>query len=289
MKDRAWAHESRFMRKRIGECMRAYFAHILIAFFIMKAALIAFSSLAAILTGALLFPLFIIVIGFNGIFNYGFYAILTRIYRGERVILGHLFSGFKIWFQTASASIIIALSVFGISLILTLPVSLIIIQNPAALSGTGIDEQMRIRLTAMIMAGVALSYLITQLRFGLVYFCLFDKNWGSVSQALQRSSQLLRHKRLRYLCFSIHTGGIWLILALIAGALNIYSILKGDLPSVLTIPVSALASIAGSLALIRMIFGSAAFYDLCKNGSAAKSSGSLQKEPPALPPAEEDH
>ncbi len=288
------------LRYNMGKVVFALLLVLLLSSFIVPAVLAVVVLPGSIVLGVV--GLFFAVALFF-VLMYGFVVLLLKLYRKEPAVLGHVFAGFwnfKRVFPAAAvfsvALVIIAFVVAGCGLTLYFQ----FVDVP-----TGSLEIMLTSVMPVIpilTAVFALLFLLGIVLQGIfIFFTINDYPEYSFRVAVAKAFALRRGKTFRLLGFLLRTGGIWLIAAVISfvivsvGSVVITPRLVASMQDTAAVLLAlmqicnAVQFVGTYMTLIRMITGTAAFYNALQNSPETDQPQLSAAEPhqSMLPPPDE--
>lgn len=283
--------------RNVRQCFRTQMGKICASLFVMIVCLSAVSSviLSPLVFGSgsgamLVLPVLIAEICLSGIFLYGLFFLFSRLYRGERAILGNVFAGFRVWPQAAGATLMMYVTMFAWLCVFSVPVSLAIMRWPSlfVIQTENGEPALNMDLALLVSAGlVAASYVCMSLRYAFVYLYMQAHAEVSVFASLRKAAELLRGFRLKLLLFCLRCCGMWFALAAVcAAAAAFLSDASGAANTVLRYAASSCMSVSAYLGAANIVLAVTGFYDW-RTGTLSSEPPAAEQPAPLLPPAPE--
>ena len=234
------------------------------AFFIFIAPFNINSSIQ--LTFQTVAPLFIslllsLVISY--LLQYGCLILADLLYTGRYAVIGHLFTGFRDFKRGVQTALFF---------MLTYICALFSASALGWAASTFFPGSFRLNvLLAVTIICVFLTLAVLYLRWGFVWFFLYDAPSLSVRRSLGKSALVTKKKRIAFVLFCVQSGGLYLLCA----ALVLIFLLAQSLFDFLTVPlffdafIRMLYMLCLYMTLIRLRIAFAAVYEAERQKDAA--------------------
>lgn len=194
----------------------------------------------------------------NNILLYGFFVMVLLMYKKERAVLGHLFSGFRDFSRALKTAL------FFVALYM-----LIIFAAGALLYVTAADfftRHTELLFAALLILSLCVLAFI-YLQFAFTWFFLYEDSKLSVGQALRKSSALMKKKRFDFFLLCVQSGGLYLLFALLSFIFPAIMGQRGGAVSAFALSlVRVLSTLSLYISLIRISIAFAAAYEAVKPG-----------------------
>lgn len=216
---------------------------------------------------AAFFLLFAVAI-LNNILLYGFFIMVHLMYKKERAVLGHLFTGFRDFLRAFKT----ALFLITIHLFVSVTASLGLFFADFFTTAF-FTKHIDICFTAVVSLSLCvLAFLY--LHFAFVWFLLYENPKLKVMQALRKSSALMKKKRFTFFLLCVQSGGFYLAFALVSLIVPPLLGQKIGTFSAFTLSfIRVLSTLFLYISLIRIGIAFAAAYEAVKSEQNAESSG----------------
>lgn len=224
--------------------------------FITPLAIFALANMNIVSSLALLVST-IVLYAIEYVLLYGFFILVIRLYREQHSVFGHLLTGFRDFKRACLVGLFFTSIITGVIFIIALLPSFMI--TTTLLSGGDVTEyQNNMFFIAGILLLVLLLSLVTlHLRYGFVWFLLYEQPDLKVRAALKQSTLLTKGNRLNFVLFCIKSAGGFLLAFVLT--LTASTFLP---PSMLVNTVNFLCLYA---TLIRICIAFAAWYTSCSD------------------------
>ena len=187
--------------------------------------------------------------------QYGCFVLADLLYTGRYAVIGHLFTGFRDFKRGVRTALFFMLTyIFALF-------------SASALgwaASTFFPGSFRLNmLLAVTIICVFLTLVVLYLRWGFVWFFLYDDPSLPVRQALHKSALVTKKKRIAFVLFCLQSGGLYLLCAalvlifLLAQSLFDFSAISSPLDAFLRM----LYMLCLYMALIRLRIAFAAVYE----------------------------
>mgnify|MGYP000938210672 CR=1 FL=1 len=195
--------------------------------------------------------------------QYGCFVLADLLYTGRYAVIGHLFTGFRDFKRGVRTALFFMLTyIFALF-------------SASALgwaASTFFPGSFRLNvLLAVTIICVFLTLAVLYLRWGFVWFFLYDDPSLPVRQALHKSALVTKKKRIAFVLFCLQSGGLYLLCA----ALVLIFLLAQSLFDLLTLPlffdafIRMLYMLCLYMTLIRLRIAFAAVYEAEREKDAA--------------------
>ena len=195
--------------------------------------------------------------------QYGCLVLADLLYTGRYAVIGHLFTGFRDFKRGVRTALFFMLTyIFALF-------------SASALgwaASTFFPGSFRLNmLLAVTIVCVFLTLAVLYLRWGFVWFFLYDDPSLPVRQALHKSALVTKKKRIAFVLFCLQSGGLYLLCAalvlifLLAQSLFDFSTISSPLDAFLRM----LYMLCLYMALIRLRIAFAAVYEAEREKDAA--------------------
>ena len=195
--------------------------------------------------------------------QYGCFVLADLLYTGRYAVIGHLFTGFRDFKRGVRTALFFMLTyIFALF-------------SASALgwaASTFFPGSFRLNmLLAVTIICVFLTLAVLYLRWGFVWFFLYDDPSLPVRQALHKSALVTKKKRIAFVLFCLQSGGLYLLCAalvlifLLAQSLFDFSAISSPLDAFLRM----LYMLCLYMALIRLRIAFAAVYEAGREKDAA--------------------
>jgi len=195
--------------------------------------------------------------------QYGCFVLADLLYTGRYAVIGHLFTGFRDFKRGVRTALFFMLTyIFALF-------------SASALgwaASTFFPGSFRLNmLLAVTIICVFLTLAVLYLRWGFVWFFLYDDPSLPVRQALHKSALVTKKKRIAFVLFCLQSGGIYLLCAalvlifLLAQSLFDFSAISSPLDAFLRM----LYMLCQYMALIRLRIVFTAVYEAEREKDAA--------------------
>ena len=195
--------------------------------------------------------------------QYGCLVLADLLYTGRYAVIGHLFTGFRDFKRGVRTALFFMLTyIFALF-------------SASALgwaASTFFPGSFRLNmLLAVTIICVFLTLAVLYLRWGFVWFFLYDDPSLPVRQALHKSALVTKKKRIAFVLFCLQSGGLYLLCAalvlifLLAQSLFDFSTISSPLDAFLRM----LYMLCLYMALIRLRIAFAAVYEAEREKDAA--------------------
>ena len=195
--------------------------------------------------------------------QYGCLVLADLLYTGRYAVIGHLFTGFRDFRRGVQTALFFMLTYIFALL------------SASALGwavSTFFPGSFRLNvLLAVTIICVFLTLAVLYLRWGFVWFFLYDDPSLPVRQALHKSALVTKKKRIAFVLFCLQSGGLYLLCAalvlifLLAQSLFDFSAISSPLDAFLRM----LYMLCLYMALIRLRIAFAAVYEAEREKDAA--------------------
>ncbi len=142
--------------------------------------------------------------------QYGFFVLVFLLYTRRYAVLGHLFAGFRDFKRAAFFGIIFTgifvLSLVAISVLLRFLLNSNIISMQIELS----------ILMVILMVSSLIILCILYINFGFGWFLLYENSRISVKEALKKSIEITRHRKLEFVGFCFRCSSFFLPAAILS-------------------------------------------------------------------------
>ena len=213
---------------------------------------------------AVFFPALAVTI-LNNILLYGFFVMVHLMYKKERAVLGHLFTGFRDFSRALKTAVffvaiyISAVFAAGFCLYLT--------------SADFFAEHLEALFFSLVLISLCVSAFL-YFRFAFVWFLLYENPKLKVMQALRKSSALMKKKRFAFFLLCVQSGGFYLAFDFISLILPPLLGQKIGTFSAFSLSfIRVLSTLFLYISLIRIGIAFAAAYEAVKQEQNAESSG----------------
>ena len=187
--------------------------------------------------------------------QYGCFVLADLLYTGRYAVIGHLFTGFRDFKRGVRTALFFMLTyIFALF-------------SASALgwaASTFFSGSFRLNmLLAVTIICVFVTLAVLYVRWGFVWFFLYDDPSLSVRQALHKSALVTKKKRIAFVLFCLQSGGLYLLCAalvlifLLAQSLFDFSVISSPLDAFLRM----LYMLCLYMALIRLRIAFAAVYE----------------------------
>lgn len=187
--------------------------------------------------------------------QYGCFVLADLLYTGRYAVIGHLFTGFRDFKRGVRTALFFMLTyIFALF-------------SASALgwaASTFFPGSFRLNmLLAVTIICVFLTLAVLYVRWGFVWFFLYDDPSLPVRQALHKSALVTKKKRIAFVLFCLQSGGLYLLCAalvlifLLAQSLFDFSVISSPLDAFLRM----LYMLCLYMALIRLRIAFAAVYE----------------------------
>ena len=195
--------------------------------------------------------------------QYGCFVLADLLYTGRYAVIGHLFTGFRDFKRGVRTALFFMLTyIFALF-------------SASALgwaASTFFPGSFRLNmLLAVTIICVFLTLAVLYVRWGFVWFFLYDDPSLPVRQALHKSALVTKKKRIAFVLFCLQSGGLYLLCAalvlifLLAQSLFDFSTISSPLDAFLRM----LYMLCLYMALIRLRIAFAAVYEAEREKDAA--------------------
>ena len=195
--------------------------------------------------------------------QYGCFVLADLLYTGRYAVIGHLFTGFRDFKRGVPTALFFMLTyIFALF-------------SASALgwaASTFFPGSFRLNmLLAVTIICVFLTLAVLYVRWGFVWFFLYDDPSLPVRQALHKSALVTKKKRIAFVLFCLQSGGLYLLCAalvlifLLAQSLFDFSAISSPLDAFLRM----LYMLCLYMALIRLRIAFAAVYEAEREKDAA--------------------
>ena len=195
--------------------------------------------------------------------QYGCFVLADLLYTGRYAVIGHLFTGFRDFKRGVRTALFFMLTyIFALF-------------SASALgwaASTFFPGSFRLNmLLAVTIICVFLTLAVLYVRWGFVWFFLYDDPSLPVRQALHKSALVTKKKRIAFVLFCLQSGGLYLLCAalvlifLLAQSLFDFSVISSPLDAFLRM----LYMLCLYMALIRLRIAFAAVYEAEREKDAA--------------------
>ena len=195
--------------------------------------------------------------------QYGCFVLADLLYTGRYAVIGHLFTGFRDFKRGVRTALFFMLTyIFALF-------------SASALgwaASTFFPGSFRFNmLLAVTIVCVFLTLAVLYVRWGFVWFFLYDDPSLPVRQALHKSALVTKKKRIAFVLFCLQSGGLYLLCAalvlifLLAQSLFDFSAISSPLDAFLRM----LYMLCLYMALIRLRIAFAAVYEAERQKDAA--------------------
>ena len=195
--------------------------------------------------------------------QYGCFVLADLLYTGRYAVIGHLFTGFRDFKRGVRTALFFMLTyIFALF-------------SASALgwaASTFFPGSFRLNmLLAVTIICVFLTLAVLYVRWGFVWFFLYDDPSLPVRQALHKSALVTKKKRIAFVLFCLQSGGLYLLCAalvlifLLAQSLFDFSAISSPLDAFLRM----LYMLCLYMALIRLRIAFAAVYEAEREKDAA--------------------
>ena len=195
--------------------------------------------------------------------QYGCLVLADLLYTGRYAVIGHLFTGFRDFRRALPAALFF---------MLTYICALFSASALGWAASTFFPGSFRLNvLLAVTIICVFLTLAVLYLRWGFVWFFLYDDPSLPVRQALHKSALVTKKKRIAFVLFCLQSGGLYLLCAalvlifLLAQSLFDFSAISSPLDAFLRM----LYMLCLYMALIRLRIAFAAVYEAEREKDAA--------------------
>lgn len=195
--------------------------------------------------------------------QYGCFVLTDLLYTGRYAVIGHLFTGFRDFKRGVRTALFFMLTyIFALF-------------SASALgwaASTFFPGSFRLNmLLAVTIICVFVTLAVLYVRWGFVWFFLYDDPSLPVRQALHKSALVTKEKRIAFVLFCLQSGGLYLLCAalvlifLLAQSLFDFSVISSPLDAFLRM----LYMLCLYMALIRLRIAFAAVYEAEREKDAA--------------------
>ena len=195
--------------------------------------------------------------------QYGCFVLADLLYTGRYAVIGHLFTGFRDFKRGVRTALFFMLTyIFALF-------------SASALGwavSTFFSDSLHLDLLlAVTIICVFLTLAVLYLRWGFVWFFLYDDPSLPVRQALHKSALVTKKKRIAFVLFCVQSGGLYLLCAalvlifLLAQSLFDFSAISSPLDAFLRM----LYMLCLYMTLIRLRIAFAAVYEAERQKDAA--------------------
>ncbi|EPF32439.1 hypothetical protein HMPREF9194_00437 [Treponema maltophilum ATCC 51939] len=195
--------------------------------------------------------------------QYGCFVLTDLLYTGRYAVIGHLFTGFRDFKRGVRTALFFMLTyIFALF-------------SASALgwaASTFFPGSFRLNmLLAVTIICVFVTLAVLYVRWGFVWFFLYDDPSLPVRQALHKSALVTKKKRIAFVLFCLQSGGLYLLCAalvlifLLAQSLFDFSVISSPLDAFLRM----LYMLCLYMALIRLRIAFAAVYEAEREKDAA--------------------
>lgn len=195
--------------------------------------------------------------------QYGCFVLADLLYTGRYAVIGHLFTGFRDFKRGVRTALFFMLTyIFALF-------------SASALgwaASTFFPGSFRLNmLLAVTIICVFLTLAVLYVRWGFVWFFLYDDPSLPLRQALHKSALVTKKKRIAFVLFCLQSGGLYLLCAalvlifLLAQSLFDFSVISSPLDAFLRM----LYMLCLYMALIRLRIAFAAVYEAEREKDAA--------------------
>ena len=195
--------------------------------------------------------------------QYGCFVLADLLYTGRYAVIGHLFTGFRDFKRGVRTALFF---------MLTYIFALLSASALGWAASTFFPGSFRLNvLLAVTIICVFLTLAVLYLRWGFVWFFLYDDPSLPVRQALHKSALVTKKKRIAFVLFCLQSGGLYLLCAalvlifLLAQSLFDFSAISSPLDAFLRM----LYMLCLYMALIRLRIAFAAVYEAEREKDAA--------------------
>lgn len=143
----------------------------------------------------------------NNILLYGFFVITHLLYKKERAVLGHLFSGFRDF----SRALKTALFFTALYMLISFGAGFGLYITHAEF----FTEHLELLFLILIAVSLCVSAIL-YVRFAFVWFLLYENPELTVIQVLRKSSALMKKKRFDLFLLCIQSGGLYFLFSLVS-------------------------------------------------------------------------
>jgi len=195
--------------------------------------------------------------------QYGCFVLANLLYTGRYAVIGHLFTGFRDFKRGVSAALFFMLTY------------ICAVFSASALGwavSTFFPDSLHLDLLLAVM--IVFSFLtlaVLYLRWGFVWFFLYDEPSLSVHQALRKSALLTKKKRIAFVLFCVQSGGLYLLCAALVLIFSLAQIFFDflALPLFFDAFIRMLYMLCLYMTLIRLSIAFAAVYEAERERDAA--------------------
>lgn len=195
--------------------------------------------------------------------QYGYFVLTDLLYTGRYAVIGHLFTGFRDFKRGVQTALFFMLTyIFALFSASAL--------GWAASTFFFGSLHPDILLAVMIICSF-LILAVLYLRWGFVWFVLYDDPSLSVRQALRKSALLTKKKRIAFVLFCVQSGGLYLLCAVLVLIFSLAQIFFDFLAVSLFFDafIRMLYMLCLYMALIRLSIAFAAVYEAERERDAA--------------------
>lgn len=212
---------------------------------------------------AVFFPALAVTI-LNNILLYGFFVMVHLMYKKERAVLGHLFTGFRDFLRAFKTA------VFFVALYM-----LVVFAAGFCLYLTSADffaEHLEALFLLLVLISLCVSAFL-YFRFGFTWLLLYENPKLKVMQALRKSFALMKKKRFAFFLLCVQSGGFYLAFALVSLIVPPLLGQKIGAFSAFTLSfIRVLSTLSLYISLIRIGIAFAAAYEAVKSEQNTGSS-----------------
>lgn len=228
----------------------------------------------------------------------GFAVLMARLCRGQRAVLGHIFSAFRDWKRMGAVAAVFAVGITAISMAAALVAVAAVVPATGLSSVPGAAGMERLLLPVLrlmpLLSAVCMAVFVAAVLFPnvFVWLVLLDNPGISVRKAFGSAFRLPRGRRIRLALFLLRCGGWWLLSACAAFAVSTAAALAlpAEASGNAAMSLLSLAAAACDLvcfvgfytAVIRVAAGVVAFYDSLVHDA---DGDSVCKDADSAPPA----
>ena len=195
--------------------------------------------------------------------QYGCLVLADLLYTGRYAVIGHLFTGFRDFKRGVRTALFFMLTyIFALF-------------SASALgwaASTFFPGSFRLNmLLAVTIICVFLTLAVLYVRWGFVWFFLYDDPFLSVRQALHKSALVTKKKRIAFVLFCVQSGGLYLLCAALVLIFSIAQIFFDflTLPLFFDAFIRMLYMLCLYMTLIRLRIAFAAVYEAERQKDAA--------------------
>lgn len=206
----------KMMLFELNNSLRPHFAHAVITMLvsiILSSVVMTICALPAVSTGstAFMFVGLLLSLVFSLTMVYSYFVIMYRFVLNERVVIGHIFDGFRNASRVIPAVLLFILFSTIAIVIVMIPMLAISYFRPTWIVSLGISGLFYILAALYIIAIVAVM-----LRYAFLFLTLYTHSNEKLTSVFKKSATLLKGHRFNFILFCLKSGGLALIIAVVA-------------------------------------------------------------------------